>query len=364
MESRRSGRAAGRALLVSFVLGSVLAASTAAGVADTAGAEVTTGDITRAEERLAEARGALAGAESELDAALRRLETIDGTLDRLAQRIEDADRRIAERRDETRRRIARMYIVAGSGGTTLLSYDDPARASTQNAYLGAVTDRDLAAVTSLAAGRGELRRLRADAETLREEQVVLVDGLRSEVDRRRTAEENAAAEVEGVRAEWQRQEEERLRREEEQRRREEEERLRREEEERLRREEEERRREAAQAAIDDAQHAAAELGYVPGAGAEQWRWLVAQYFPERLVDEAISVMACESNGDPLIVNPFSGAAGLFQQMPAYWPSRSANAGFAGASIFHAEANIAVSAWLVAASERVGHSPWKHWSCKP
>ena len=64
---------------------------------------------------------------------------------------------------------------------------------------------------------------------------------------------------------------------------------------------------------------------------ERWRPLVAAYFPAALVDEALAVMRCESLGDPSIVNPVSGAAGLFQHMPRYWPARAAAAGFPGAS---------------------------------
>lgn len=64
------------------------------------------------------------------------------------------------------------------------------------------------------------------------------------------------------------------------------------------------------------------------------------------------------------VNPYSGASGLFQHMPYYWPARAEKAGWAGADIFDPEANIAVSAWLVLRSEREGKGSWAHWTCKP
>ena len=329
-----------------------------------AGAEVTTGDIARAEDRVAAAQAALQQAAADLESARRRLDALDESLAVLTERIRDAEVVLAERRDEIAERIVRVYVLAGAGDAGVLWYDDPSRTSTQRAYVGAVTERDVGAITAVAAGRRDLERLAGDVEARRAEQAAVVEELAAEVDRRRDEVAAAGDDVDAVRAEWQRQEEERRRLEEDRLRREEEERRRLEEEERLRREEEQRRQEAAQAAIDDAAAAADALGYDPSAGVEQWRWLVAKHFPERLVDEALRVMACESRGDPFIVNPFSGAAGLFQQMPAYWPTRSANAGWAGASIFHPEANIAASAWLVDASERAGKDSWVHWSCKP
>ncbi len=103
-----------------------------------------------------------------------------------------------------------------------------------------------------------------------------------------------------------------------------------------------------------------------GGGAEQWRGLVAAYFPASLVDEALVVMQCESRGDPSARNPYSGAAGLFQFMPRTWSFASEGAGFAGADVYDAEANIAAAAWLVDYSLATGHGggAWGHWNCKP
>ena len=72
------------------------------------------------------------------------------------------------------------------------------------------------------------------------------------------------------------------------------------------------------------------------------------------------VMACESLGDPNARNPRSGASGLFQHMPRYWPERSAAAGFGGRSIFDPEANVGVAAWMIYEYPGGG---WKHWVCK-
>jgi hypothetical protein len=97
---------------------------------------------------------------------------------------------------------------------------------------------------------------------------------------------------------------------------------------------------------------------------EEWRPLVEQYFAATLVDEALSVIDCESHGDPLITNPISGAAGLFQFIPSTWSWASTEAGWEGASPYEAEANIAVAAWLVQSSIDRGQDPWHHWVCSP
>jgi hypothetical protein len=93
---------------------------------------------------------------------------------------------------------------------------------------------------------------------------------------------------------------------------------------------------------------------------ESWRPLIAEYFcHDYAVEEALHVMACESNGDPNAVNPSSGTTGLFQHRPIYWAERSALAGWAGASMFDPEANVAVAAWLWEES-----GGWSHFHCRP
>ena len=93
---------------------------------------------------------------------------------------------------------------------------------------------------------------------------------------------------------------------------------------------------------------------MPPRGVAGWRSLIASHFPASQVDDALRVVACESGGNPSVVNPVGGYAGLFQHAPAYWNERSTKAGWSGASIFDPEANIAVAAWLV---DRDG---WGHW----
>jgi hypothetical protein len=86
------------------------------------------------------------------------------------------------------------------------------------------------------------------------------------------------------------------------------------------------------------------------------RGIIALFFAPQDVELALEVAYCESRWDPEATNPLSGAGGLFQQIPRFWADRSAAAGWAGANIFDAHANTAVSAWLV--YEGGG---WAHWA---
>jgi hypothetical protein len=92
------------------------------------------------------------------------------------------------------------------------------------------------------------------------------------------------------------------------------------------------------------------------ASAEDWRQLVAVYFPTDHVDRAIEVMQCESGGNPNAKNPISTASGLFQHLHSLWGPRVAKAGWGDGSIWDPQTNIAVAAWLV--TEGGG---WRHWN---
>ena len=81
------------------------------------------------------------------------------------------------------------------------------------------------------------------------------------------------------------------------------------------------------------------------AGVEQWRTLVAAYFPADQVEKALRVMGCESGGNPNAHNP-SGASGLFQLMPIWWAGKF--------DPYNPEANVAAAAALWASS---GWAPW-------
>ena len=97
---------------------------------------------------------------------------------------------------------------------------------------------------------------------------------------------------------------------------------------------------------------------------ERWRPLVEQYFADEHVAEALSIIGCESNGDPSVTNARSGAAGLFQFISGTWEHASEQAGFGGASALDPEANTAAAAWLVEYSLDGGRSAWAHWTCRP
>jgi len=74
-------------------------------------------------------------------------------------------------------------------------------------------------------------------------------------------------------------------------------------------------------------------------------------------NQLLRVAWCESRYNPYAVNARSGAAGLFQFMPATWAANSVRAGYAGASAFDPVANANTAAFMF----RNGQA-WQ-WSCK-
>ncbi len=93
---------------------------------------------------------------------------------------------------------------------------------------------------------------------------------------------------------------------------------------------------------------------------ERWRATVVEALQEYGLEEEeetfMRVLWCESRGDPDAKNPESGASGLMQHIPSYWPDRATAAGFHKASPFDPIANIYASVWLL----DVGG--WSHWEC--
>lgn len=318
-----------------------------------ASAQVTPGDISRAEEQAAHAGRMLDDARRDLAAAEQELRRLEARLGALRARSDEISRQREGLIVEARRRVARLYMTAGER----VMVGDPFDLSARIAYLVAVSEDDVSTVNELLVRRGDLDRVEETSIVQLSAQQDEVMGLELLVAARAAVLGQAESRVAEIRAQFRVQEEERRRREESERRR----RL---EEERRRQEELERAEAAARAAVEDARENAERWGYTRGAGVEQWRPLVMQYFPPSLIDDALSVMACESHGDPFAENPFTGAGGLFQHMPFYWPYRAANAGFEGKSVFHPEANVAASAWLVEVSTEDGGDPWAHWNCRP
>ena len=95
-----------------------------------------------------------------------------------------------------------------------------------------------------------------------------------------------------------------------------------------------------------------------GDSVERWRSLVETYFRAVDVDRVLRIMQCESRGNPDAYHSGSGASGLMQHLKRYWATRSAAAGYAGASIFNPTANVAVAAWL-----RDQPGGFLHWVCR-
>ena len=91
---------------------------------------------------------------------------------------------------------------------------------------------------------------------------------------------------------------------------------------------------------------------------------MSSYFSAAMVDQALSIIQCESLGDANAYNPYSGASGLFQFLPGTWAVTSGKAGFSGASAFDPEANIASAAWLTSYYQNLGRSAWTAWHCVP
>ncbi len=98
------------------------------------------------------------------------------------------------------------------------------------------------------------------------------------------------------------------------------------------------------------------------AAVEAWRPLVETYFAPDLAEDAMYILQCESLGDPEAVNPYSGAAGLFQFMPGTWAVASVKAGVADRSVFDGEANIIAASWLAEYYRSRGYDPWLPWAC--
>lgn len=94
---------------------------------------------------------------------------------------------------------------------------------------------------------------------------------------------------------------------------------------------------------------------------ERWRPQVAAAFPADLVEDALVIMQCESGGDANAVNPYSGAAGLYQFMPGTWAAASVKAGVGDRSVFDGEANIVAAAWLAGYYRSRGYDPWEPWA---
>jgi Ca2+-binding RTX toxin-like protein len=105
------------------------------------------------------------------------------------------------------------------------------------------------------------------------------------------------------------------------------------------------------------------FGHTP----EAWFDMVDEYFGDiGETDNAMVIMACESNGEPFVVG--GGGTefyGLFQHATGDWERRAEGAGFSRESPFHPEANIAAARWYSdewVAWKSDPATRWDAWSC--
>ncbi|MEX1208077.1 MAG: hypothetical protein WEE36_05615 [Acidimicrobiia bacterium] len=383
-------------------------------VALPAGAAVSLSEVEAAEQELDEATAALAASEAELAEAEIERSRLDSMLARLAERESDLENEASFHAQSVRARIARMYMVAQSGSSQLV-VTDVASFSSRLAYLGAIAERDRSEVIDLAFTGADIVDLRAEVQEAIGHWEGEIASRAVVVAERRSVHAEVRTRFESLREQWQREEaarQEALEAE-------------------IRRQEEELANQTTSTAgtpttRPNSTTTTVIYPYVPSEGVEQWRSLVGEVFGRwgldqtkcatrdgvefcvgSQVDNALSVMQCESGGNPMARNPSSGASGLFQHLASYWqyrvdrvrslhPDKSGGLP-ADASIFNPDYNATVAALLVWESREtllgnrsgggwspavwpefnfdrydevgrgysvwgLGPGPWGHWSC--
>lgn len=106
---------------------------------------------------------------------------------------------------------------------------------------------------------------------------------------------------------------------------------------------------------------------------ELWRQLVDEYFGDiGETDNALVIVACESNGDPFAVNPNGKVPkGLWQFIPSTWEWATEFTGWTHSHRFHPRAATETARWLYDwadgrtrqdGSEGQGFDPWVHCRC--
>lgn len=309
-------------------------------------AQVTSEDLAAAEAAEAAAAARLAEAARELDAAVTLEARLAATLESLTSRQDEAGDTAAAEAIAVRTRLARMYMSAGRPDVLLATVTDVAAFFTRLAYLGAVADRDIAAINRFALLIEDIASLRRQAEQELQDTAAEAAALEIVVASHAAARDEAAVRVADLRAEWERQEAARRAALEAE----------------IRRQEEELARQAAATSTTTSTTAPSSSSgtttttttvatgsggfstddggytYDPGRGVEQWRPLVTSIFArwgldrEKCgpngclgphIDDALTIMWCESRGVPFAVNPSSGTTGLYQHRPIFWAERVA-----------------------------------------
>ena len=332
---------------------------------------VTADDVAAAEAQEADAA-------AELDEARRHLADVEATRDKMTSalasleaREEDVDVAAASEAVSVRDRLTRMYMVAGRPDVLLSAVGEIGKFFTRLAYLGAIASRDREAVNRFTLLIDDLVELQGQAESELEDLASRVGALELVMASRSAALDEATVEVNATRRRWAEQEAAR------------------------------KAALAAEIARQEAAIAAAgassgsttttlpfvndpgEHLYDPSGGVEQWRPLVTSIFARwgltqqkcgpagclgPHVDDALTIMWCESRGVPFAVNPSSSTTGLFQHRPTFWPVRTArvrNHAESGgvfptnATPYNAAHNIEVAALLIWESREtlIGNLSW-------
>ena len=200
----------------------ILAVAALVGSALPAAADVTSQDVEAARRRLREVSVELESEVARYEAVVVEEQDLRLRLDQIILDLTARERDLVLARRSARERVAEMYMAAGSQQATvtaLLAYEEFGDVPARLAYLDTVaaTDRDV--VNRLEAARRDfLRQQELLEETLDRQNLVRAE-MEALIDRIYVRLDEANAQYQEVKAEWDAQEAERIRREEEERRR-------------------------------------------------------------------------------------------------------------------------------------------------
>ena len=96
-----------------------------------------------------------------------------------------------------------------------------------------------------------------------------------------------------------------------------------------------------------------------GSNVEQWRSLVAAYFPANQVDRALCVMSFESGGNPNAQSS-SDARGLMQVLAGLW---APHFGIDPAALYDPDTNIRIAAAIYSTQGWMAWNPYKRGECR-
>ncbi len=97
-----------------------------------------------------------------------------------------------------------------------------------------------------------------------------------------------------------------------------------------------------------------------GSNVEQWRDLVAAYFPASEVNRALCIMSHESGGNPGAKNPRSSARGLMQILASLW---APHFGVTYEDLYNPEINMRVARGVWDQQGWWGWSPYRRGLCR-